>query len=265
MGPISWVQPTGCGACPNLFADESYNFGANPKKSDEPVKLWCLLREQHNRTGALQYQDKRVWTRSLFRCSLSENPKLRIVTDFSYPLNAFRAQFNLPVIKRIERTRNYSFLGSVIFCDCPGLRADFAPTFGFDDIQTHDVSGMDNWPLLTLTFLGLHLSPNTFFGPSRYKQCLVPQIRLVVPHLLCGNVGGAHFTTLQVFKSNTSQVAESVSTTPKASGLGYRTWPYMILPVVSVPKQEVLSIKPGFQISYPSWIEICQVCDFTAV
>lgn len=141
QGGIS--QPIGCGAFPNYFADASYGFGPNPKKSDEAVRLWCretatILRERRSRSGAIQYQDKRTWTRSLYRCSLSKRPKVRIVNDYPYPLNALRAQFHLPVIERISSGRNCSFLALMCFTTFQIYAHDFAPTFGFE-IQTHDV------------------------------------------------------------------------------------------------------------------------------
>ena len=141
------VQSSGCGAYPNYFAKAAECFGPNPKKSDSAVVAWCtetalsVIRNFDN-SGRLDFRDRRLWTRTLTRLAISQEPKVRMVFDVSYPINALAAMTHLPLIRQISSCANCSFLG----CDMLLCHAEFLSDFGMgggDKVFTSDIRAMD--------------------------------------------------------------------------------------------------------------------------
>ena len=60
------------------------------------------------------------------RLAIGLDPKVRIVYDVAFPLNASSAMVHLPLIRRITSCSNCSFLGCDMLYAFPDFLADFS-------------------------------------------------------------------------------------------------------------------------------------------
>lgn len=145
--PFDIAKTSGCGAYPNIFSDDTDEFGEHSVKSDAKVVLWALnsassLVTNFNAKGTINYGDKRYWSRCLHLCALAIEPKVRLVVDYAYPCNMVCATLHLPFLDALASNPNGSFYGADARWTWQDMLADFKITRS-KDVITHDIRGQD--------------------------------------------------------------------------------------------------------------------------